>query len=171
MTHPLVTQLRFTRSELRRALRDISETDARIRLEPMNCVSWMVGHLAWHEHWYWVRYAQGQNIVPHLSELVGTGQPGSAPPLDEMWSDWRQVTDASNEFLDTLTRDTLLERFEYNGKPAKDTIGTMMNRLIYHYWFHIGEAMAIRQLLGATELPEFVGDISGKAPYRHDLPY
>lgn len=166
MTHPLVTQLRFARGEWRRALRDISDTDARIRFEPMNCVSWMVGHLAWHEHLYWLRFAQGQNIAPHLSGLVGTGKPASSPPLSDMWSDWRKITAASDEFLNTLTGAMMLERLEYKGRPVRETTGTMFQRLIYHYWFHIGEAMAIRQMLGHPELPEFVGDISGKAPYR-----
>jgi hypothetical protein len=35
----------------------------------------------------------------------------------------------------------------------------------YHYWFHLGEAFAIRQLLGHRDLPEFVGDMS-EAVYR-----
>jgi hypothetical protein len=30
----------------------------------------------------------------------------------------------------------------------------------YHYWFHTGEAHAIRQLLGHPDLPQFVGDMS-----------
>jgi hypothetical protein len=46
MTHPLVTQLRFTRSELQRALDSVPDADARRRLEQMNCISWMIGHLA-----------------------------------------------------------------------------------------------------------------------------
>ena len=39
-------------------------------------------------------------------------------------------------------------------------------RVLYHYWYHIGESMAIRQLLGHEKLPQFVGDPDGKAPYR-----
>jgi len=35
----------------------------------------------------------------------------------------------------------------------------------YHYWFHTGEAHAIRQMLGRGELPQFVGDMT-KAFYR-----
>ncbi len=35
----------------------------------------------------------------------------------------------------------------------------------YHYWFHIGKAHAIRQQLGHTDLPQFVGDMS-KVLYR-----
>ena len=44
MTHPLVTQLRFARSELMRCLEGVSDQDARRRFEPMNCISWIVGH-------------------------------------------------------------------------------------------------------------------------------
>jgi hypothetical protein len=35
----------------------------------------------------------------------------------------------------------------------------------YHYWFHLGEAHAIRQMLGHPDLPQFVGDMS-RAVYR-----
>ena len=48
----------------------------------------------------------------------------------------------------------------------RESIGTMLPRLIYHYWFHTGEVLAIRQLLGHVELPEFVGDIGAKGSYR-----
>ena len=36
---------------------------------------------------------------------------------------------------------------------------------IYHHWFHTGQAHAIRQMLGHTGMPEFVGDMAG-AGYR-----
>src|SRR5579875_1056397 len=36
---------------------------------------------------------------------------------------------------------------------------------LYHYWYHTGENAAIRQMLGHINLPEFVGDIDGEAPY------
>lgn len=39
-------------------------------------------------------------------------------------------------------------------------------RFTYHYWFHIGEIQAIRQMLGQANLPEYVGDIEIEAPYR-----
>jgi hypothetical protein len=46
MTHPLVTQLRSARSELVRCLKGVSAEEALRRIEPMNCLSWIVGHLA-----------------------------------------------------------------------------------------------------------------------------
>ena len=72
MSHPLVSQLRFTRSEFLRAVKGVSEVDAQKRLLPMNCLSWNVGHLAWQEQRYFLYYAQGQLILPeiHLIKLL-----------------------------------------------------------------------------------------------------
>ena len=166
MLHPLVAQLHFTRSEWQRALEGISNADAERRLEPMNCISWMIGHLAWHEQFFWLERAQGKVVVPGLTELVGPGRPASTPLLTEMWGAWHAVTSASASYLDALTTETLQSRMIVDDKPFRYNIGTMVQGVIYHYWYHIGEAMAIRQLLGHRNLPEFVGDIQTKGPYR-----
>jgi len=166
MTHPLVIQLRFARSELVRALDGVTDEEARRRFESMNCLSWMVGHLANQENTYWVFLAQRQVLVPGLRDLVGYGKPASTPPLEEMWSAWRTVTGAADKYLDTLTTDVLTTRFEWKGEPMQESVGTMLQRVIFHYWYHIGESQAVRQLLGHTNLPEFVGDFGVKASYR-----
>lgn len=157
MTHPLVTQLRFTRHELVRCLEGVSDEEARRRLGPMNCISWIIGHLALQEHDYWVLIGQGRNIAPDLGELVGYGQPASTPPLAEMWETWRTITTAADTYLDTLTPELLRTHFVWQGERDQETIGTRLLRNIYHYWFHTGEAHAIRQQLGHTNLPDFVG--------------
>ena len=167
MIHPIVTQLRFTRSEFVRSLEGIAEEEARRRFEPMNCISWIIGHLATQENGYWVFLGQNIKIYPDLHKLVGYGQPATTPPLEEMWDTWKAITSAADVFLDTITTDTALTRIEYKGKPRPESIGTMLYRNIYHYWFHTGEAFAIRQLLGHTDLPEFVGDMSA-ALYRRE---
>ena len=41
-----------------------------------------------------------------------------------------------------------------------ESVGTLLLRNLYHYWFHMGEAVAIRQMLGHPNLPDFVGDMS-----------
>ena len=164
-SHPLVVQLRFARSEFVRCLDSVSAEDAVRRLEPMNCVSWIVGHLANQEHRYWVVWAQGQNLAPELQALVGFGRPASTPPLDEMWEVWQTVTGAADEFLDTLTPEGLQRHLEWKGSPLEESIGTLLMRNIYHYWFHTGEGHAIRQMLGHGQLPQFVGDMAA-AVYR-----
>jgi uncharacterized damage-inducible protein DinB len=165
LPHPLVTQLRFARGELVRCLESVSDEDALRRFEPMNCISWIIGHLANQEHFYWVLAAQGQMLAPGLNKRVGYGQPASTPPLEEMWSVWRAITNAADNYLDTLTSEQLLAHLEWEGEPLRESIGTMLLRNTYHYWFHTGEAHAIRQLLGHPDLPQFVGDMSG-AVYR-----
>jgi hypothetical protein len=86
MIPPLITQLHFTRSEFVRCFEGVSPEDACHRLEPMNCLSWTIGHLASQEHFFWVVMAQGQNIAPNLHQRVGFRQPVCTPPWDEMWT-------------------------------------------------------------------------------------
>jgi len=158
--HPLVTQLRFARSELVRCLEGVSAEDAQRRPLPMNCLSWMVGHMASHEHRCWVMAAQGRTLVPGLDELVGYGKPASTPPLEDMWASWHTITQAADEYLDTLTAEVLQQHLQWQGETVPENIGTMLLRNTYHYWFHIGEAHAVRQMLGHSNLPDFVGDLS-----------
>ncbi|MBN1886390.1 MAG: DinB family protein [Thermoflexales bacterium] len=169
--HPLVVQLRFARSELVRCLEGVSAQEGLRRVGPMNCISWIVGHLANQENFYWVIVGQGQNAAPGLNERVGYGQPASTPPLDEMWATWRAVTAQADRFLDTLTVEQLLVYPQAEGKHWWETVGTMLQRNIYHYWFHTGEAHAIRQQLGHTDLPQFVGDLSAFAYRPEQVPH
>ena len=166
MSHTLVDQLRFTRSELERALDGVSADDAVIRFEPMNCISWMVGHLAWQENRLWCIYPRGRNIAPQLEPLVAFGKPASRPPLDDMWEAWRKVTKAADEELDSFTAEGLGDYYQVDGIAVSESIGTLLHRNIYHYWFHIGEALAVRQLVGHKDLPEFVGSFPDWALYR-----
>jgi uncharacterized damage-inducible protein DinB len=165
MPHPLIIQLRFTRSEFKRALEGLSDTDARRRFLPMNCISWNIGHMAWQEQRYWLTRLQGLIPLPYLNELVGYGQPACTPPLAEMWEAWQTITQLADPFLDTLTSQKLLEIHYLDDQQTDYTAGNLLQRVIYHYWYHTGENAAIRQMLGHTDLPEFVGNIDDEAPY------
>ena len=165
MPHPLIIQLRFTRSEFQRALEGLSDADARRRLLPMNCISWNIGHMAWQEQRYWLTRMQGQTPLPQLNELVGYGQPACTPPLADMWEAWHTITRIVDPFLDTLTTEQLQETRYFDDGLTDYTAGNLLQRVIYHYWYHTGENMAIRQMLGHTDLAEFVGNIDDEAPY------
>jgi hypothetical protein len=163
--HLLVTQLRFVRSEWQRCLAGVTEAEAVQRMGALNCLSWIVGHLANQESGYWVLLAQGKTLVPGLNDLVGHGKPASTPPLADMWAAWRTITTAADVYLDTLTPALLQTHLTWKGQPRPESVGTMLMRNTYHYWYHIGEASAVRQALEHTGLPEFVGDMS-QAAYR-----
>jgi len=163
MSHPLVDQLRFTRRELRRAIEGVTPEEAARRFGSMNPIAWMVGHLAWHEQALWLDRAQGKVLAPEV-QPCGFGKPPSDPPFDGMRAAWDTITAASEPYLDTLTSEVMLGFFERDSRRA-ESIGTSLRRLTYHYWFHLGESQAIRQMLGHRDLPGFVGNIGGEAPY------
>jgi hypothetical protein len=165
-THPLVLQLRFTRSEFKRALRGLGEEEALRRFMPMNCISWNVGHLAWQEQRYFLYYGQGRLPWPEIDKLFAYGAPASTPALSEMLAAWTAITKAADPWLDTLTPAKLLEHItRRDGRPGQRIFGSLLQRVIYHYWYHTGENLAIRQMLGHGGLPEFVGNIDDRAPY------
>ena len=166
MTHPLVLQLRFTRSEFLRGLKGVTEKEGKKRFLPMNCISWNVGHLAWQEQRYFLSYGLGVSLYPDIEKSHAYGAPASTPSLKEMLAAWKQITLAADPFLETLTSKKLAQNVISNGKEIQRTYGNLIQRTIYHYWYHLGENMAIRQNLGHKELPQFVGSIDTKAPYQ-----
>ncbi len=166
MPHPLIDQFRFTRSEWLRGLDGVPEADGARHVGPMNCISWTVGHLAWHEQRYWLQRAQGVVLFPQLNELFAYGAPMNTPSLKEMQGIWHTVTQAADPYLDSLTSATLQTELRLDGQPIGQSVGSGLRRMTYHYWYHIGEIQAIRQMLGHANLPEYVGDIESEAPYR-----
>jgi hypothetical protein len=164
--HPLVLQLKFTRSEFKRGLKGLSEEEASKRFLPMNCISWNVGHLAWQEQRYFLYYGQGQMPYPEVQELFSYGAAACTPSLREMLAVWNKITKEADAWLETLTSEKLQEHFIMgSGKPSTRIFGSLLQRTIYHYWYHNGENQAIRQMLGHTNLPQFVGNIDRQAPY------
>jgi hypothetical protein len=81
---------------------------------------------------------------------------------------WHQVTEAADPYLDTFTTDLLLTDLLLNGESVGQSRGSALRRITYHYWHHIGEIQAIRQMLGHQSLPEYVGAIESEAPYRSE---
>lgn len=166
MPHPFVIQLRFTRDEFMRGLTRLDEERARRRFPPLNCISWNLGHLAWQEQRYFVTFAQGKVLLAELNEQFAYGAPASTPGLAEMRTAWQEVTQAADEWLVGVTTERLLQTYTSPSGAWTTSFGNLLQRVIYHYWYHTGENMAIRQLLGQSDLPEFVGDLDDEAPYQ-----
>ncbi len=152
MIHTLVRQLRFTRGKWVSAFDGVPAEDGERRLGQSNSLSWMVAHLAAHEQRTWVELAQGR-VIDAAVYACAPGQPATVPPYVATWEIWREVVAAADVYLDTITdavtRSTLPD--------GRETVGTMLLRNIYHYWYHLGEVQMIRQQMGHGDLPGFVG--------------
>ena len=168
MSHPMVDQFRFTRREWLRGLKNVTEEEGAVHFGQMNSISWTVGHLAWHEHRTFLQQAQNLILFPDINKTYGYGAPMSTPSLAEMIKMWSTVTKAADPFLDTLTTESLRTELLRNGKTVGQTVGSVLHRITYHYWYHIGETQAIRQMLGHKRLPVFVGNIDQQAPYKSE---
>jgi uncharacterized damage-inducible protein DinB len=166
MSHPLVLQLGFTRNEFMRGLVGVTDQEARHRFLPMNCISWNIGHLAWQEQRYFLTFAQGKALLPELNEQFAYGAPACTPPLADTQSAWQTVTQAADVWLEQVTTASLLQTYTHPTAGWTTSFGNLLQRVIYHYWYHTGENLAIRQQLGHSNLPEFVGNIDDEAPYR-----
>ena len=166
--HPLVEQLKFARLEFERVFAGVPDDDATRRLLPMNCLSWIMAHLALQEQRYWITIPQGRDAVrhPELIELSGYPDKATTPELAVVREIWTGVAEDADTFLDNVTDEQLARHFVFDGERLPESVGTMLYRNVHHYWFHIGEAHAIRQQLGHRDLPDFVGARGERAPFR-----
>src|SRR5262245_29006952 len=148
MAHPLVDQLRFTRSELTRSLNGVTEEEGFRRLGVMNSIGWIVGHVANQEQRYWIRRIGRPSVVEGLQDLVGSGRPPSTPSLATMLAARDTIIAAADPYLDSLAESDLgaihCASPMLSGEPTgtllqSESTGTLLHRVIYHQWFHNGE--------------------------------
>ena len=78
--HPLVDQLRFTRSEWLRGLKGVSEDAGARHFGQMNSIGWIVGHLAWQEQRYLLHRPQGIMLREDIQQNFASGGPMSTGP-------------------------------------------------------------------------------------------
>jgi len=151
--HPLVEVQHLARKEFARGLRGLLDEDARKRIEPMNCISWIVGHVAQQQHRLFVAWAQGKEMEPRYVPFGSAYKgPASQPPLEEVMALWHDSCDEADVWLDTATEKILQGPFN---APAGENGGTVIVRNIFHTWCHLGEISSIRQIIGHRP-PEFV---------------
>lgn len=151
--HTLVQMYHLTRKEFERNLTGLTEEDARKRIEPMNCIGWIIGHVANQQHTFFVDWPQGRESDPRFQQY-GYGSPASQPSLAEVMALWKASCDEADVWLNTATKDSLQLQGPLTS-PEEENAGTLLVRCIFHTWCHLGEISSIRQILGHRP-PEFV---------------
>jgi len=154
MAHHLVRYVWHVRRELERALDGISEEDLNKEVHGLNSIAWMIGHLANQEQAYWLLFRNEELIDKNLRHYNNKVEEGK--DFAELFELWKTITNRSNAWLETATTSDLENTFE----KAKENTGSLMTRVIGHYYFHIGQIATIRKLLG-YDVPGFVGSQEG----------
>ncbi len=157
--HYLVTQLDFARAEFQRVMQDVSPQEGTRVLPPFNSLGFIVAHMAVHEHTMWILMGQQRKLYSGIGARFGSGAETSTPDWDEVWTIWHHVIQEADHYLVTLTDDMMDTFLTFRDQPREESLGHTLLRVINHYWFHIGEAHGLRQALGHTDIPDFVGDI------------
>ena len=149
----LVQMYYLTRKEFERNLQGLTDEDARKRIEPMNCISWIIAHVANQQHTFFVDWPQGKETDPRYGPY-GYGCPASQPPLAEAMTLWRDACDEADVWLHATTKDSLRLQGPLTS-PEGENGGTLIVRCVFHTWCHLGEISSIRQILG-HQPPQFV---------------
>jgi len=163
----LVAMLLVTRKEFLRALEGVRPSEAQIRIGGLNCIGWIVGHVAWQESFFWQECGQAERVPEGLWPFA-TGRRGFIPNYEEVLADWHEIARATEPFLRNLDQEELKRHFIHQDPEVQDLLaqenaGTLLTRCIMHYWSHIGEIACIRSLLG-HKAPQFVGGL-GRCRY------
>jgi uncharacterized damage-inducible protein DinB len=151
--HTLVQMLNLTRKEFERNLEKLTDEDARKHIEPMNCISWIIAHVACQHRAYFVDWP-ADRVIDARYLPYGYGAPPSEPPLEEVMGLWRDVCKESEAWLQAATKERLQDICK-NPNAGGESWGTLLARCIFHTWYHMGEINSIRQILGHKP-PQFV---------------
>lgn len=129
VAHPLVDQLRCSCHEWERGLAGAAAEDAVRHFCRMNCISWTVGHLAWHDQRSWLQRPQDRVLFPVLNEWFVYGAPMSSAALTKMLRMWQTGRQAADPYLDSLTTAQLHTEMPLNGKVIGQTVGSLLRRV------------------------------------------
>ncbi len=155
MAHFIVTQIQFAKESWLRGLKDVTPEDAKKRFGESNCISWMVGHMAQFDQMAWL-----DTPVADL-ETFAWGRPASTPELSDVLDAWHTVNIEVNHVLNTFTEADMQRPSRF----TEENCATMLQRQTWHYWYHLGEMQAIRQMMGHQGLPQYVGRMGSTVYY------
>ena len=151
--HTLVQIYYLARKEFGRNLVGLTDEDARKRIEPMNCISWIIAHVAWQHRSLFVDWPAGRQTDSRYLPY-GYGSLPSQPPLEEAMILWKDACTDADAWLQSATTESL-QGFTEELSPEGENWGTLLVRCIFHTWCHLGEISSIRQILGHKP-PQFV---------------
>jgi uncharacterized damage-inducible protein DinB len=152
------------RREFVRVLEGLSDNDCEKRVAGLNSIAWMTAHLMNQEHSYWLkpRGLALSEVEAFNTETANTKTTDTEtkPSFQKAYTLWEHVTTASCDWLGSLSDADLRSHLSGRKSFEIENIGSLLTRVIGHYYLHIGQITAIRKVLG-YEVPAFVGSQEG----------
>lgn len=170
MAHFLVEQYRFAVREWLRGHDNMPAEDALKRLGHANSIGWMVGHLAEFDQKVWVERVLGSPVTTETKKF-GFRRPATTPELGHVFDLWHAIQEKTAEVHETLSDADMAELPHLFGRQVHQPVSMWLLRMGWHYWYHLGEMQAVRQVLGHENLPDFVGRIPAEAQWSADYDF
>lgn len=136
---------KITNNVLRDYFNDLSNQEGKKIFKPMNCISWMIGHLACINYNIVARNSKNRSI-PDINDKFGNGSPHFQPEILDVISLWETSVRECFAFLDQMEEEDLKNKI--SDSKMNFNLGTDISRLTFHAWNHMGEIAAVRQFLG-----------------------
>ena len=142
----IIEQYKITNNQVLNYINDISDEESKAIFTPLNCISWTLGHLSRYNNLTFAARLKGEQIPEKFRDFEN-GSPHSQKDLSYVKGLWQQTLNDTDKFLDNIKEEDL-NRVLNNDSYDIDNLGTVMTRMIFHSWNHLGEIASVRQLLG-----------------------
>ena len=142
----IIDQYKITNNQVLNYINDISDEESKAIFAPLNCISWTLGHLSRYNNLTFATRDKGEQIPEKFRDFEN-GSPHSQKDLSYVKGLWEKTLNDTDKFLDNLKEEDL-KRILNNDSYDVDNLGTVMTRMIFHSWNHLGEIASVRQLLG-----------------------
>ena len=142
----IIDQYKITNNQVLNYINDISDEESKAIFTPLNCISWTLGHLSRYNNLTFAARLKGEQIPEKFRDFEN-GSPHSQKDLSYVKGLWEQTLNDTDKFLDNIKEEDL-NRVLNNDSYDVDNLGTVMTRMIFHSWNHLGEIASVRQLLG-----------------------
>tara|TARA_B100000315_G_C14425783_1_gene517763 strand:+ start:155 stop:640 length:486 start_codon:yes stop_codon:yes gene_type:complete len=142
----IIEQYKITNNQVLNYINDISDEESKAIFAPLNCISWTLGHLSRYNNLTFAARDKGEQIPEKFRDFEN-GSPHSQKDLSYVKGLWEKTLNDTDKFLDNLKEEDL-KRILNNDSYDVDNLGTVMTRMIFHSWNHLGEIASVRQLLG-----------------------
>ena len=148
----IIYQYKITNNQVLNYINDINDSESKTVFEPLNCISWTIGHLARYNNLAFASRSRGVKVPDKFRDFEN-GSPHSQKDLIYVKGLWLETLNATEKFLDSLEEKDLKkvpdnESYIELNKKEEENLGTFMTRRIFHSWNHLGEIASVRQLLG-----------------------